>query len=143
MKHVVLVLVLATAALAAGAASAAASNEPVRLDFDKSIVDPAALVWVGVVSGNVSGGLTTRLTGLRVSGPIWRARFDWIIAAEERSFVAHRSGILNMDTGQVIMNGTVVEGWLSGAQVHEEGQRVDLATPRFVGEIVILPGISG
>jgi hypothetical protein len=35
--------------------------------------------------------------------------------------------------------GTVVEGWLSGAQVHEEGQLVDPATLRFVGEIEIMP----
>ena len=37
------------------------------------------------------------------------------------------------------MDGTVVGGWLSGAQVHEEGQLVDLATLRFTGEIRIAP----
>jgi opacity protein-like surface antigen len=142
MKHLVLLLVVATTALVAGAASATAANEPVRIGFDKSISDPAAFVWTGTVSGDVSGTLTTRLTGLEVSGPIWRVRFDWMIAAGERSFVADLSGILNTDTGQVVMNGTVVEGWLSGAQVHEEGQLVDPATLRFVGEIQLMPASS-
>jgi hypothetical protein len=139
MKHLVLLLVVATTALAAGAATATASSEPVRIGFDKSISDPTAFVWTGTVSGDVSGTLTTRLTGLEVSGPIWRVRFDWIIAADAQSFVADLSGILNTDTGQVVMNGTVVEGWLSGAQVHEEGQLVDPATLRFVGEIQLMP----
>ncbi len=143
MKHLVLLLVVSTTAIAAGAASAAASSEPIRTGFDKSITDPVAFVWAGTVSGDVSGGLTTKLTDLRVSGPIWHVRFDWIIAAGERSFLADLSGILNTETGQVIMNGTVAEGWLQGAQVHEEGQLIDPATLRFVGEIVILPGTSG
>jgi len=138
MKHLVLLLVVATTAIA-GAASAGASNAPVRIGFDKAISDPAAFVWTGAVSGDVSGGLTTRLTGLSVSGPIWHVRFDWIIDAGERSFVADLSGILDTDTGQVVMNGTVVEGWLSGAQVHEEGQLIDPATLHFIGEIQLMP----
>jgi hypothetical protein len=139
MKYLVLLLVVATTAIAAGATSAAASNEPIRLGFDKSISDPDAFIWTGTVSGDVSGALTTRLTGLSISGPIWRVRFEWIIDAGEHSFVADLSGILNTDTGQVVMDGTVVEGWLRGAQVHEEGQLVDPATLHFVGEILIMP----
>jgi opacity protein-like surface antigen len=139
MKYLVLLLVVATTAIAAGATSAAASNEPVRISFDKSISDPDAFVWTGTVSGDVSGDLTTRLTGLSISGPIWEVRFDWIIDAGRQSFVADLSGILNTETGQVVMNGNVVEGWLLGAQVHEAGQLVDPATLRFVGEIQVMP----
>lgn len=139
MKHLVLLLAVATTAMAAGAASASAANEPVRIGFDKSISDPTAFVWTGSVTGDVSGGLTTRLTGLRVAGPIWHVCFDWIIDAGAHSFVADLSGTLNTNTGRVVMNGTVVEGWLSGAQVHEEGQLVDPAKLRFVGEIQLMP----
>lgn len=142
MKHVVLLFVVAAAAIAGGATSAAASNEPVRLDFDKSISDPAALVWNGSVSGDVSGALTTKLTDLRVSGAIWHVRFDWIIDAGSRSFVADLTGTLNTNTGRVVMDGTVAEGWLQGAQVHEEGQLVDPATLRFVGEIRVMPATA-
>lgn len=139
MKRIVLLLALVLTTMAAGATGAAASNEPLRLTFDKSISDPDNFVWTGTVSGDVSGSLTTRLTGLEISGPIWQVRFDWIIQAGEQSFVADLSGILNTNTGAVVMNGTVVDGFLSGAQVHEEGQLVDPETLRFVGTIQIMP----
>jgi len=141
MKHLVLLLVVAAAAIAAGATNATASNEPVRLDFTKSISDPAG-VWTGSVSGDVSGGLTTRLTELRIAGPIWHVRFDWIISAGPRSFVADLTGTLNNATGQVVMKGTVVEGWLLGAQVHEVGQLTDPDTLSFAGEIRIMPATA-
>jgi hypothetical protein len=139
MKYLVLILVVATTAIAAGASSATASNEPVRIQFDKSISNPDTFTWTGTVSGDVSGGLTTQLTSLRVSGPVWHVTFDWIIDAGERSFVADLSGTLNTNTGRVVMNGTVVEGWLLGARVHEQGQLVDPATLRFVGDIRVMP----
>jgi hypothetical protein len=41
------------------------------------------------------------------------------------------------------MNGTVVEGFLEGAQVHEEGQLVDPAALRFQGSIRLMPGTAG
>jgi hypothetical protein len=45
-------------------------------------------------------------------------------------------------TGAVIMNGTVVDGFLQGAQVHEEGQLVDAATLRFEGTIQVMPATA-
>jgi hypothetical protein len=137
MKRFLLLLVFATTAIAVGAAAARGANEPVRIQFDKSISD-TAFVWTGTVSGDVSGALTTRLTELRVTGPIWHVRFDWIVGGN-RAFVADLSGTLNTQTGRVVMHGTVVRGWLSGAQVHEEGQLVDPAKLRFTGEIRIAP----
>ena len=98
MKRLVLLLVIAALTIAGGAAAAVPSNEPVRLEFHKAISDPVGFVWTGSVSGDVSGGLTTRLTGLRVSGPVWHVRFDWIIDAGERSFVADLVGTLKTDT---------------------------------------------
>jgi hypothetical protein len=140
MKHLVLILVVATTAVAASASSATASNEPVRIQFDKSISNPDAFTWTGTVSGDVSGGLTTQLTSLRVTGSVWHVTFDWIIDAGERSFVADLRGTLNTNTGRVVMNGTVVEGWLLGARVHEQGQLVDPETLRFVGQIRVMRG---
>ena len=58
------------------------------------------------------------------------------------SFTAHLSGVLNNVTGAVIMNGTVVDGFLQGAQVHEEGQLVDAATLRFEGTIQVMPATA-
>jgi hypothetical protein len=136
-----LVAVLATVgALAASAPVASASNEPVRLSFDKSAV--AAGVWEGTVAGDISGDLTTRLLSLRVTGSIWQVEFDFIVEAGGSSFTTRLSGILNTQTGAVVMNGRVSEGYLLGSQVHEEGQLVDPATLRFVGTIRLAPATA-
>lgn len=136
-----LVALLATVgALSASAPVASASNEPVRLSFDKSAVAPG--VWEGTVAGDISSELTTKLLSLRVTGPIWQVEFDFIVDAGSSSFTTRLSGILNTETGAVVMNGRVSEGYLLGAQVHEEGQLVDPATLRFVGTIRLMPATA-
>jgi hypothetical protein len=139
---VCLLVALATVcALGATAARAAASNEPLRLSFDKSAVAPG--VWEGTVSGDVTGELTTSLLSLRVTGPVWQVEFDFIVEAGCSSFTTRLSGILNTETGAVVMDGRVSEGYLLGARVHEEGQLVDPATLRFVGTIQLMPATAG
>jgi hypothetical protein len=95
------------------------------------------------VSGDISGDLTTLLTACNgpkpCTGPIWHVEFDCVIEAGSESFTAHLSGVLNNVTGSVVMNGRVVEGCLEGAQVHEEGQRVNAATLGFEETIRIMP----
>lgn len=112
------------------------NNAPVLLHFDKSSIGPG--IWEGSVSGDVTGSLRTELTSLRIAGPIWHVTFDWIIDAGEHSFTARLKGTLNTLTGRVVMNGTVVDGWLLGAQVHEEGLLIDPATLRFQGKIRVM-----
>jgi hypothetical protein len=68
-------------------------------------------------------------------------RFDWIIEADEQSFVADLSGTLNLRTGSVVMDGTVSDGYREGARVHEEGQLVDAENSCFEGVIRILPSL--
>jgi hypothetical protein len=136
-----LLLVLTAAVVAAAPVAPAASAEPLQLSFDKSSVAPG--VWHGTVEGDISGSLTTVLTDLRITGTIWQVRFDWIIEAGDRSFTADLSGVLNTETGSVVMNGNVVEGFLDGAQVHEEGQLIDPATLRFQGSIRLMPATTG
>jgi hypothetical protein len=132
-------LIAATAAIAAPAAAPAAA--PVQLQFSKQAVQEG--VWQGTVSGDVTGALTTRLISRRVTGPIWHVTFDWIVDAGAQSFTARLSGTLNTLTGAVVMNGTVVQGYLNGAQVHEAGQLVDPATLAFQGVIRIMPATAG
>ena len=127
---------------AVGASSASAESAPVRLSFDKSIVDPTAGVWEGATAGDVAGALRTELRGLQVTGPIWHVSFDWIVTAGPQSFTARLSGVLNTATGAVVMNGTVIDGWLEGAQVHETGQLVDPAVLRFQGSIRLMPATA-
>jgi hypothetical protein len=122
----------------------ASASAPLQLTFEKESVAPG--MWEGTVSGDVDGDLTTFLTSCTgpdpCSGPIWHVEFDWIIDAGGESFTAHLSGVLNNVTGAVIMNGTVVDGFLQGAQVHEEGQLVDAATLRFEGTIQVMPATA-
>jgi hypothetical protein len=138
----VMVGVLSLTLTAGAAAAPGTSNAPVRLDFDKTAVAPG--MWEGTVSGDFEGDLTTVLTSLRVAGPIWHVTFDWIIDADDPdySFIASLSGTLNPKTGKVVMNGTVVDGYLLGAQVHEEGQLVDADTLQFQGAIRIMPATA-
>lgn len=140
-RTILIVLVLALALLPQ--AVAAGNNAPVNLTFSKQ--SSGSGTWEGTVSGDLEDQLTTILTDLRVSGPIRHVEFDWIVDAtgDANDFTAHLSGILNTETGSVVMNGTVVEGWLLGAQVHEEGQLVDPATLAFEGTIRIMPGTAG
>lgn len=125
-------------------AAPAGAAAPLGLTFEKKAV--AVGVWEGSVSGDVDGDLTTVLTGCTgpnpCSGEIWHVEFDWIIDAGAESFTAHLSGVLNNVTGAVIMNGTVVDGFLQGAQVHEEGQLVDAATLAFEGSIQVMPSTA-
>jgi hypothetical protein len=139
----VLVALMAAGLLSAGLAFAApaGATAPLRLTFEKESV--AAGAWEGTVSGDVDGELMSVLTACTgpnpCSGTIWHVEFDWIIQAGAESFTAHLSGVLNNETGAALMDGTVVDGFLQGAQVHEEGQLVNAATLRFEGTIRVMP----
>ena len=141
LTRIFMVAILAAFTLAAfpRAASAGASldRSPVRLQFDKQ--DGAGGIWNGTITGDADGSLTTQLLSLEPAGPILKVSFAWIVSAGEQSFTAVLYGTLNTLTGQVEMDGTIVEGWLAGAQVHEEGQLVDPMTGRFQGTITIFP----
>jgi hypothetical protein len=117
------------------------ASPPVQLTFEKQAVGPG--MWEGTVSGDIEGDLTTVLTACLgpnpCQGTVWRVQFDWIIDAGDRSFTAHLTGTLNTVTGRVVMNGTVVDGYLEGARVHEEGKLVDPATLGFEGIIRVFP----
>src|SRR5919106_5896200 len=93
--------------------------------------------------GDIDGDLTTFLTACTgpnpCEGAVWHVEFDWIIDAGAESFTAHLSGVLNNVTGSVVMDGTVVDGFLEGAQVHEQGHLVNAETLRFEGTIRVMP----
>lgn len=97
-------------------------------------------VWEGRVSGDIEGDLRTEFQDLRVAGPIWHVSFLWIIDGDDpsRSLTFEASGTLNTGTGRVVMNGTVVDGWLMGARLHEEGQAQDPLGAEFHGVITIM-----
>ncbi len=121
-------------------ASSATAARPVQVDFVKHAIDPVNFVFAGTVSGDVSGDLTSRLVSLEaVTGPVYHLTFDWTVSAGSESFTARTSGIWNTKTGNVVMNGCVIAGYLDGAQVHEQGQLIDPATLTFEGFLQLLP----
>ena len=140
MRKFTLIVLCAGALVASAVPAASASNAPVRPTFDKTATGPG--VWHGTVAGDIAGGLTTDLLALDTTGPIWHVTFDWIIDAGPSSFIARLSGVLNTSTGGVVMDGTVVSGYLLGAQVHEKGQIVNPATLEFVGSIRLMPATA-
>jgi hypothetical protein len=144
MKKVLLTLAAVAALVAPAASTASAASSPVRVDFVKHWIGPG-YVFQGTASGAVNGGLTSQLVSLNdVSGPIYHVTFDWIISAGAQSFTARTSGTWNTLTGQVVMDGTVISsGYLSGAQVHEEGQLIDPATLTFAGFLQLMPATAG
>jgi hypothetical protein len=117
----------------------ARKSAPVNLTFAKEFAGNG--MWKGTVDGDIKGALTTILLNDPGQSSIWHVEFDWIVDAEDEaySFTARLKGILNTKTGKVVMNGTIIEGWMLGAQVHEEGQLVKPETLSFEGKIRIMP----
>lgn len=117
----------------------ARKSAPLNLTFAKSIA--GANTWVGTVAGDIQGNLTTVLLNDPGQGSIWHVEFDWVVEADDPqySFTARLKGILNTKTGKVVMNGTIIQGWQVGAQVHEEGQMVNPDNLSFEGNIRIMP----
>ncbi len=127
--------------VSAGEVSAAAgvTQAAVELAFVKAAVSDT--VWVGTVTGDLEGVLTTVLIDADTSQPIWSVVFYWIVTAAEpdRSFVARLAGTLDSETGEVAMSGPVVEGYRVGAMVEERGQMFDVERAAFEGSILIHP----
>ena len=141
---VMLALVALTAAAVSIGAGTARATPPVRVDWVKHVVDPANFVFEGTTSGDAPGTLTSRLVSLDAStGTVLHVTFDWIVSSGSKSFTARTSGIWNLNTGRVVMNGSVIAGFLEGAHVHEEGQLTEPATLSFQGFLQLLPDTAG
>src|SRR5262245_34992916 len=129
----------ATAPVAlAGSATAARPSAPLTWTFDKCAVPDASGAWQGTAHGptGVVEPLHTQLTSGRQTGSVLLVDFDWHVGT---TYLAQLSGVLNLKTGAVVMNGRVTEGQYAGSQVHEEGQLYDPANSCFAGTIRLMP----
>ena len=113
------------------------ASAQVSLTFDKTAVSDR--VWIGTVSGDITGTLVTTMIAADRSKPIWDIELYWIILADDpsQSFGARLTGTLNTETGAVAMTGTVDEGFNVGATVEEAGQLQNAETSNFTGTIVL------
>src|SRR5262245_37545512 len=119
MKHTLTMLAGLAAVAVAELAPRPVAAPLLQVDWSKHVVDPVNFVFEGTTTGDVPGTLTSKLVGTPTgTGANLHVTFDWIVGAGARSFTARTSGIWNLKTGRVVMNGTVVDGYLDGAQVH-------------------------
>ncbi len=109
-------VILVLLAVPVSATPPSQANDPIDLTFEKCPVGPGE--WFGDVEGDLSGTVNTFLTGAPATGSVWHVSFDWFVAGDGVWFWADVTGILNLKTGRVVMNGVITSGWLEGAQIH-------------------------
>jgi hypothetical protein len=137
MRHALIGLCIFTAACSSqtssptspsgGAGVAAAQTQarggaPVEVTFTKWGTGIPVPTHAGVAGGDVPGTFAGTVLSRDAfeNGTIVQleARYEVTAADPARSFVAHIEGTLNNPTQKAVLNGTVIAGWLVGAQVH-------------------------
>jgi hypothetical protein len=98
----------------------ASRGAPVEVTFTKWVtVFPA---FVGVAGGDVPGTFAATVLSREPfdNGTIVQLDAEYRVTAADpaHSFVARIEGTQNNQTRQAVLNGTVIAGWLVGAQVH-------------------------
>jgi FtsP/CotA-like multicopper oxidase with cupredoxin domain len=162
MRHVLISLCIFTAACSgqtfsptspsgvagvAGAQTQANGGANVEVTFTKWV--PAFPTLAGVTGGDVPGTFAGEVLSRDPfdNGNIVQleARYEVIGQDATHSFVAHIEGKQNNETQEAVFNGTIIEGWLLGAQVHVTYDRI-APCPAFgkavcfTGVIRVMPG---
>ena len=141
-------------AVAGVGAQTQASGGPVEVTFTKWITAFPALA--GVTGGDANGTFAGTVLSIDPfdNGTIvdLEARYEVIADNPAHSFVAHIEGKQNNQTQKAVLNGTVIAGWLVGAQVHVTFDVIVPApgtscvpaapvnSPCFQGTIRVMPG---
>lgn len=137
----------------AGAQTQASGGQPVEVTFTKWGTGSGL---AGVTSGDVPGTFAGTVLNRDPfdNGTIVQLEAQYGVTAADgaHSFVAHIEGTQNNQTRQAVFNGTVIGGWLVGAQVHVTYDIIDPAPGTscvpaapvgrrcFQGTIRIMPG---
>jgi hypothetical protein len=129
-------IVTLAAVLAVAARPATASNARIVVPFEKHY-DSSLGHYVG--TAGEGGAIAMWVYDSRFPGNVqqFTARVELSLAGHSSTAIV--DGGFNFSTARVVLNGVVTDGWLKGAQVHEESQltRVDPFT--FVGTIQLMP----
>lgn len=129
--------VLAVVIVAAGAAvPASASNRAIVVSFEKHAVAPGQ--YVGTTDRN--GTIEMSVYDSRVEGNVQHFKATLELSRGGRHLEASLDGRFNFSTERVVLNGTVTDGWLEGAQVHEESRLTGTDPVSFAGTIRLMPG---
>jgi len=97
-----------------------APMDPVEVTFTKWFTAYPAMAGLtgGDVPGTFAGAVLSRDPFDNGTIVQLEARYEVTATDPARSFVAHIEGKLNNRTQEAVLNGTVISGWLAGAQVH-------------------------
>ncbi|HUP14781.1 MAG TPA: hypothetical protein VM848_01820 [Acidimicrobiia bacterium] len=135
MRKFYVVLVLAAIAAGSIPASALASTAVTVIPFEKHAVGPGH--YVGTAGDD--GTIEMFVYDSSVTGDVQHFTATVLLSVPEGSLTAILDGRFSFNTGRVVLNGSVVEGWLKGARVHEESQLVGLDPLTFVGTVQLMP----
>jgi len=103
-----------------GSQTQASGGAPLEVTFTKWVAGFPALAGVtgGEVPGTFAGAVLSRDPFDNGTIVQLEARYEVTGANPAHSFVAQIEGTQNNQTQQAVLNGTVISGWLAGAQVH-------------------------
>jgi len=139
--------VAALSALVLGVGGVSASSAPVTWSFDVSFDQAAtaankgAPTWTGSANGPGSGTIAVKLVDATLSGEALHIELEVAIAAGAQSSAVLLSGVFNEVTTHGDMNGVVSNGWLAGAQAHQQAARFDPTSPaRLTGTLRLMSG---
>lgn len=135
MKGLLLAL-LVLVALTGSVGTAAASTQTIVIAFEKHAVGSGHYVGTACNGGTID----MQLSNSSVTGNVQHFAATVRLACASGALTAVLDGSFNFSTGKTVLNGTVVDGWLAGAQVHEEGQLVGVDPFAFVGTVQLMPG---
>jgi hypothetical protein len=130
-----LIALLAVGAFVASTRTAAASNAVIVIPFEKHWVGPGHYVGTACDGGSID----MQLSNSSVTGNVQHFTATVQVALPGRSLTAVLDGSFNFSTGKTVLNGAVVDGWLAGARVHEEGRLVGFDPLTFVGTVQLMP----
>jgi hypothetical protein len=131
-------MLVAVAALA-GSGAASASNAAIVVPFEKHWVGPGHYVGTACNGGTID----MQLSDSYVTGDVQHFKATVQLSFGGHSLTAVLDGRFNFSTLATVLNGVVTDGWLTGAQVHEEGQLVAFDPLTFVGTVQLMPGSAG
>jgi hypothetical protein len=129
------VLVAVVGGVAVWTAPASGSSAPIVISFEKHWVGPGH--YVGTTSNG--GSVDMQVSNPSVTGSMQHFDVTIRVTAPGQSFTAVLDGTFNFSTAKTLLNGTVTDGWLEGAQVHEAGQLADASTLTFTGTLRLMP----
>jgi opacity protein-like surface antigen len=144
VKKILALVVIALAALTVAAAGVSASSSSLVIPFEKHAVGPGH--YIGTAGDG--GTIEMQVYDSRFTGGDPETSDHWIqhfkatlrLTVGGQSLTAALDGQFNFTTRQTVLNGVVVDGWLSGAQIHEEGKVASFSPLTFVGTVMVMRG---